>query len=292
MSVNDFIERIVAAQRSRRTIAVLGVDPQLDTVRAPGIPPGYTLSRFCCEIVEACAPHIAAIKPQLAFFEARGLDGLRAFAEVLKLARSLGLVTIADAKRGDIGSTSAAYAEAFLGDGDFGCDAMTVNPYLGSDALAPFVAKARNGRGVFVLVKTSNPSSGEFQDRNAPDRPLWEIVAARVHGWASDYIGSHNLTPIGAVVGATYPDHARRARELMPNSLILVPGFGTQGAGAQDAIAALRDDGLGVIVNASRSLMYAYQKRPGTSPGIAAAEAAHEMRDALNEAIAAAKISA
>jgi len=289
---HNFIDRIVAAQRSRQTIAVLGVDPQLDTAQTPGVPPGYTLTRFCCEIVEACAPNIVAIKPQLAFFEARGLDGLHAFAEVLKLARKLGLVTIADAKRGDIGSTSAAYAEAFLGDGDFGCDAITVNPYLGSDALAPFVAKARVGRGVFVLVKTSNPSSGEFQDRASPDRPLWETVATRVHGWASDYIGEHSLTPIGAVVGATYPDHGRRARELMPNSIILVPGYGTQGAGAQDAIAALRDDGLGVIVNASRSLMYAYQKQPGALPGVAAAEASSTMRDALNQAIATAKLPA
>jgi orotidine-5'-phosphate decarboxylase len=292
VKANDFVERIVAAQRALQTIAVLGVDPQLDTDAAPGIPPGYTLTRFCCEIVEACAPYIVAVKPQLAFFEARGVEGMRAFAEVIELARSLNVVTIADAKRGDIGSTSAAYAEAFLGDGDFGCDAITVNPYLGSDALAPFVAKAHNGRGVFVLVKTSNPSSGEFQDPAAPDRPLWEVVAQRVHGWASDYIGDHDLTPIGAVIGATYPDHARRARELMPNSLILVPGYGTQGAGATDAVAAIRRDGLGVIVNASRSLMYAWRKREGLTPGLAAAEAAEHMRRELNLALAAAKAAA
>ncbi|HEX4211476.1 MAG TPA: orotidine-5'-phosphate decarboxylase [Candidatus Binataceae bacterium] len=287
MSANDFVERIVAAQRARQTIAVLGVDPQLDTAAAPGIPKAYTLTRFCCEIIEACAPYIVAVKPQVAFFEARGLDGLRAFAEVIRFARSLDLVIIADAKRGDIGSTSAAYAEAFLGTGEFGCDAITVNPYLGSDALAPFVAKARNGRGVFVLVKTSNPSSGEFQDRSTPDRPLWEVVAKRVHGWASDYIGSHDLTPVGAVIGGTYPDHARRARELMPNSLILVPGYGTQGADAKDAVVAIRRDGLGVIVNASRSLMYAWRKREGLEPAAAAAEAANQMRRELNAAIAA-----
>src|SRR6202521_5511086 len=149
----DFVERLVAAQRSKQTVAILGVDPQLDSKTAPGVPPGYTLARFCCEIVEACAPRVAAIKPQLAFFEARGLDGMRALVEVLKLARALNLVTIADAKRGDIGTTSAAYAEAYLGDGDFNCDAVTVNPYQGSDALMPFLAKVKNGRGVFVLVK-------------------------------------------------------------------------------------------------------------------------------------------
>ena len=156
--------------------------------------------------------------------------GLHALVEVLKLARSLDLVTIADAKRGDIGSTSAAYAEAFLGHGDFACDAITVNPYLGSDAIAPFIAKAREGRGIFILVKTSNPSSAEFQDRKAPDAPLWELVASACHEWASRLCRQdHDLTPIGAVVGATYPAHARRARELMPNSLILVPGYGAQG---------------------------------------------------------------
>jgi orotidine-5'-phosphate decarboxylase len=281
----DFLERLLEASRTTRSIAVLGVDPQLDARGGSGVPEGYDLVRFCCEVVEACASSVVAIKPQLAFFEARGVDGLRALTEVLRLARSLGLVTIADAKRGDIGSTSAAYAEAFLGDGDFGCDAVTVNPYLGSDALAPFVARVRTGRGLFVLVKTSNPSSGEFQDRPVPVRPLWEMVAERVHGWGSDFIGPHDLTPVGAVVGATYPEHARRARELMPNSVVLVPGYGTQGAGADDAVAAARADGSGVIVNSSRSLMYAYRARPGVRPGEAAAQAAAMMRDELNRAL-------
>jgi len=281
----EFVERLVAAQRSKRTVAILGVDPQLDSKTTPGIPPGYTLARFCCEVVEACAPQIAAIKPQLAFFEARGLEGMRALVEVLKFARALGLVTIADAKRGDVGITSAAYAEAFLGDGDFACDAVTINPYLGSDALAPFVARVRAGRGLFVLVKTSNPSSGEFQDLEAPHRPLWEAVAERVHGWGSDFVGADGLTPVGAVVGATYPEHARRARELMPNSVILVPGYGAQGASADDAVAAVRPDGRGVIVNASRSLMYAFLAQAGSRPGEAAAQAAAAMRGELNRAL-------
>ena len=281
----DFIERLLTAQAAKQSLAMLGVDPQLDSRTTPGHPAGYDLSRFCCEIVEACAPFVAAIKPQLAFFEARGLEGMRAFVDVLRVARALGLVIIADAKRGDIGSTSAAYAEAFLGKGDFACDAITVNPYLGSDALAPFIARAREGKGLFVLVKTSNPSSGEFQDREAPDRPLWELVAERVNGWGSDFIGPHGLTPIGAVVGATYPDHAVRARELLPNSVILVPGYGAQGAGADEALAALRPDGTGVIVNASRSLMYSYLKHPNLSPGEAAAAAAEAMRVELNAAL-------
>ena len=284
----EFVERLVAAQRAKHTLAILGVDPQLDSKTAPGIPPGYTLARFCCEVVEACAPHVAAIKPQLAFFEARGIDGMHALVEVLKFARTLSLVTIADAKRGDVGITSAAYAEAFLGDSDFACDAVTINPYLGSDALAPFVARVRAGRGLFVLVKTSNPSSGEFQDLEAPQRPLWEAVAERVHGWGSDFVGADGLSPVGAVVGATYPEHARRARELMPDSLILVPGYGAQGGSPEDSILAARADGLGAIVNASRSLMYAYLKTSSVMPGVAAAAAAAEMREALNHALTAA----
>ena len=285
MARMEFADRIVEAQRRKDSIAVLGVDPHLDMRQAPGIPAGYSLMRFCCEVVEASADFVIAIKPQLAFFEARGIEGMRALVEILALARRLELLTIADAKRGDIGSTSAAYAEAFLGHGDFACDAVTVNPYLGSDAMAPFFTRARDGRGVFVLVKTSNASSGEFQDLPAPERPLWEIVAERVRGWGDDFIGKSGLSSIGAVVGATYPEQARRARELMPNALILVPGYGAQGATASDALAAARADGLGVIVNASRTLMYAYRSRPELTPGAAARAAAEAMRAELNQAL-------
>lgn len=282
----EFADRLVEAQRRKDSIAVLGVDPHLDTTEASGIPAGYSLMSFCCEVVEASADFVIAIKPQLAFFEARGIDGMRALVEILALARRLGLLTIADAKRGDIGSTSAAYAEAFLGKGDFACDAVTINPYLGSDAIAPFVTRAREGRGVFVLVKTSNPSSGEFQDLAAPERPLWEMVAERVRGWGDEFIGKSGLSSVGAVVGATYPEQARRARALMPNALILVPGYGAQGASASDAVAAARADGLGAIVNASRTLMYAYRSRPELTPGGAARAAAEAMRADLNQALA------
>jgi orotidine-5'-phosphate decarboxylase len=282
----DFADRLVEAQRQKRTPLVLGVDPQLDRPGAAGVPAKTTLTGFCCEIVEACAPFVVAIKPQLAFFEARGMAGMAVFAELLRFARGLGLITIADAKRGDIGSTSAAYAEAFLGDGDFACDAITVNPYLGSDALAPFISRVPNGRGVFVLVKTSNPSSGEFQDLAAGTRMVWELVAARVAGWGSDFVGRSGLSSVGAVVGATYPEQAVRARELMPTAIVLAPGFGTQGASAQQAVAAARRDGLGVVVNASRSLMYA-TRREGESFSAAAGRAAQSMRDELNRALAA-----
>ncbi len=288
MAAMNFADRLIDAQRRKHSVAMLGVDPQLDSPDAPGIPSGYTLQSFCCEVVEACAPHVAAIKPQLAFYEARGVDGMRTLAEVLKLARRLGILTIADAKRGDIGSTSAAYAEAFLGGGDFACDAVTVNPYMGSDAMMPFIARVRDGRGVFVLVRNSNPSSGEFQDLTANGRPVWEFVAERVRGIGGNYIGACGLSAVGAVVGATYPNQARRARELMPNATILVPGYGAQGGTAADAVAAARPDGMGIIVSASRSLMYAFRKRPGAQPAAAAAEAAEAMRLELNRALKAA----
>lgn len=279
----NFADRLLKAQLKKNSIGVLGLDPQLDTGKHPGVPAGLTVERFCCDIVEACAASVIAIKPQLAFFEARGIEGMRAFVAVTKLARKLGLLTIADAKRGDIGPTSAAYATAFLGDGDFGCDAVTVNPYLGSDAIMPFLRAVPDGRGIFALVKTSNPTSGEFQDLATGQGPLWECVARRIQGIASDFLGECGLSAIGAVVGATYPEHARRARELMPGALILVPGYGAQGATAVDAVAAARADGTGVIVNASRSLMYSYRNRTGVSPAVAAAEAAEAMRIELNE---------
>ncbi len=280
----NFADRLLEAQRKKDSIAVLGVDPQLDTSKESGLPPGSTAERFCCEIVEACAASVVAIKPQLAFFEARGLEGMRAFCAVVKLARKLGLLTIADAKRGDIGPTSAAYAAAFLGDGDFACDAVTVNPYLGSDAIMPFLRAVPRGRGLFALVKTSNPTSGEFQDLATSEGPVWECVARRIQGLGSDFLGECGFSAIGAVVGATYPDHARRARELMSSAVILVPGYGAQGATAIDAVSAARPDGSGIIVSASRSVMYAYRKRAGISPAVAAAEAAEAMRIQLNAA--------
>jgi len=285
MLAMNFADRLAEEIRRKRSFAILGVDPQLDTKTQPGVPAGYSLTSYCCEVVEACAPHVAAIK--LAFFEARGLEGMRTYVEVLKLARRLGLITIADAKRGDIGTTSAAYAEAFLGDGDFAADAVTVNPYQGSDATMPFIMRVPKGHGLFVLVKTSNPSSGEFQDVQTGERTMWEVVAARVNGWSGDYIGESGLSAVGAVVGATYPVQARRARELMPNATILVPGYGTQGASAADAVAAARPDGTGIIVNSSRGLMYAYLKTPGAKPGEAAARAAETMRGELANALAA-----
>ena len=248
-----FSERLLEVQRRKRSIAMLGVDPQLDAPGRPGLPKGYTLAHFCCAIVEACADSVCAIKPQLAFFEARGMDGMRALAEVIALARRLGLLTIADAKRGDIGSTSAAYAEAFLGDGDFGCDAVTVNPYLGSDAIAPFVTpRARRPRPV--------RAGQDFQS------VLGRVPGSRGRRRAGMGMGGASGSKDGAAISSVRAgsarsarwsarlirEHAARARELMPHATVLVPGYGAQGASAADAVRAARADGTGVVVNASR----------------------------------------
>lgn len=286
-STVNFADRLAETITRKQSVVVLGVDPQLDTPEVPGVPEEYTLTRFCCDIVEACAESAVAIKLQLAFFEARGIEGMHALGEVIAFSRRLGLITIADAKRADVGSTSNAYAEAYLGRGRFGCDAVTVNPYLGSDTLAPFFAKVRDGHGIFVLVKTSNPSSGEFQDVPVEGGgALWEEVARRVDGWGTDFVGTSGLSQVGAVVGATYPAHAKRARALMRRAVILAPGYGAQGASAADAVAAARADGSGILVNASRTLMYAHRRRPGLDPALAAEEACEAMRLALNEALA------
>src|SRR5215471_14508482 len=279
----NFADRLIDAQRKKNSIAILGIDPQLDSEH--GIPKGYTIERFCCEVVEACASSVVAVKLQLAFFEARGIMGIRAFSSVAKFARTVGLITIADAKRADIGNTSAAYAEAFLGNGDFACDAVCVNPYLGCDGIMPFAQRTRMGSGLFVLVKTSNPTAGEFQDLKTEEGAVWECVARRMHGLGADYLGDCGLSALGAVVGATYPDHAIRARELMPNTITLVPGYGAQGANAQDAVAGVRADGLGIVVNASRSIMYAFRKKPDATLAAAAAEASEQMRLELNMAL-------
>jgi orotidine-5'-phosphate decarboxylase len=285
-TMNHFADSLRKAQMAKNSIAILGVDPQLTTSGSPDLPRGYTLKRYCCETVEACAEFVAAIKIQLAFFEAQGLNGMHALSDVLKVARRYKLITIADGKRGDIDTVSAAYAEAYLGDGDFGCDAVTLNIYMGGDVVKPFFRKIKAGKGLFVCVRTSNASSVEFQDIR-DDRGIlhWQKVAHSVKEWGTDYVGKCGLSSVGAVVGATHPDDAEEARDLMPNTMFLVPGYGAQGAGPKEAIAAIRDDGSGIAVNASRSIMYAYRSARELRPPAAAAAAAKKMRDDLNQAI-------
>jgi len=216
------------------------------------------------------APHAVAVKPQSAFFEARGWQGVRSFEAACAYARDAGLLVIADVKRGDIGSTAAAYAAAFTPH----ADAATVNPYLGGDAVEPFLDACRRGAGIFVLVKTSNPGSGDLQDVRLEDgRRVWERVAELVDRWGSDLVGERGLSSVGAVVGATYPQEVAEARALLPRAPLLLPGVGVQGATAADVAAAFANGPAGGLVSASRSVIFA------DDPGAEAERLAREIWD-------------
>ena len=264
-----FSDRLAEAVRRRRTPAIVGIDPHVDLLPPAGIgsersgDPAERIRQFCCEALDVVAPLVPAVKIQWAFFEQLGPSGMRALRDVVHHARRAGLLVIGDAKRGDIGTTARAYAQAFLGsDSPWGCDAMTVNPYLGEDAVAPFFERAiQTGTGVFVLVKTSNPGSGLLQDRPAPAQPLSYIVADLVERWARSTRGNSGYGAIGGVVGATHPQQLQVLRQRMNSAWLLVPGYGAQGATAHDVAHALDGRGLGALVNSSRGILFAWKQQ-------------------------------
>jgi orotidine-5'-phosphate decarboxylase len=221
------------------------------------------MGRFCREVLEAVAPVVPAVKPQIAYFEVYRDAGMKLYFELVELAQQLGLLVIGDVKRGDIGSTAEAYADGHLA-APGSPDAVTVNAYFGADGLAPFVNAARDGGGgLFALVRTSNPSAADIQDvTDATGKPFYEHMAEQIAalGSGEGLVGECGYSCVGAVVGATYPDEARRLRELMPQQIFLVPGYGAQGATAADCAASFKSDGSGAIVNASRSVIYAHQR--------------------------------
>jgi orotidine-5'-phosphate decarboxylase len=232
--------------------------------------------------VDAVAPYAVAVKPQLAFFEALGADGMRAFEEVCAYARTAELLVIVDGKRGDIGSTARAYAAAYLeGEGGPLADALTVNPYLGRDSIEPFLAACRrHSAGLFVLVKTSNAGSADVQDLTLSDgRTVWMQVAALVDEWGEELIGENGLSSVGAVVGATFPREVGDARRLMPRSIILLPGIGEQGGTPADVARAFASGPASALVSASRSVIYAYRSGSGDWRASAGAEAARLRAD-------------
>lgn len=219
-------------------------------------------------IVDAVYDLIPAVKPQIAMYEQFGIPGLQAFKKTVDYCKEKGLVVIGDIKRGDIGSTSTAYAVGHLGKVQVGSksyagfdeDFVTVNPYLGSDGVKPFIDVCREEKkGIFVLVKTSNPSSGEFQDRLIDGKPLYELVGSMVDKWGSELMGD-SYSYVGAVVGATYPEMGKILRDIMPKAYILVPGYGAQGGKGKDLVHFFNKDGLGAIVNSSRGIIAAYQQ--------------------------------
>lgn len=223
--------------------------------------------QFNKEIVDHVYDLIPSVKPQIAMYEQFGIEGLKAYVKTVNYCQEKGLLVIGDAKRGDIGSTSAAYAIGHLGKvkvgsntfSGFGTEFLTVNPYLGTDGVKPFVDVCKEeDKGLFVLVKTSNPSSGEFQDKLIDGKPLYELVAQKVVEWGAESMDG-TYSNVGAVVGATYPEMSRILRKLMPNTYFLVPGYGAQGGTAEDLKPCFNEDGLGAIVNSSRGIIAAYK---------------------------------
>ncbi len=274
------IDKLIEKIKKTGAPIVVGLDPMLSYVpehiqKKSFTEYGETLEgaadaiwQFNKAIVDATYDLIPAVKPQAAMYEQFGVEGMRAFQKTVAYCHEKDLVVIGDVKRGDIGSTSAAYAAGHLGSVQVGSqtyapfdeDFITVNPYLGTDGIRPFadVCKEKK-KGLFILVKTSNPSSGEFQDRLIDGKPLYEHVAEKVAAWGADCMGD-SYSYIGAVVGATYPEIGKVLRKVMPKSFILVPGYGAQGGKGKDLVHYFNEDGLGAIVNSSRGIIAAYRQ--------------------------------
>lgn len=282
-----FADRLAEAVERKRSQLVVGLDPRLDLLplelRGEAVlgraEAANAYARFCCGIVDAVAPHVAAVKPQLAFFEALGGDGMLALERVCRYARSAGLLVIADGKRGDIGSTARAYATAYLEPHDDEpplADALTVNPYLGADSIEPFLQACRlHGAGIFCLVRTSNSGATDLQDLALSDgRRVWQQVADLVAEWGADLVGERGLSSVGAVIGATSPRTIGEARKLLPQSVLLLPGLGAQGATPADVARAFTSGPASAVVNASRSVIYAYRDGDADWRRAAGAEAA------------------
>lgn len=303
------INKLIANIRKTNAPIVVGLDPMLCYIPEHIVKKAYAdygetlagaaeaIRNYNRGIIDAVCDLIPAVKPQIAMYEQFGVEGMIAFKKTVEYAHEKGLVVIGDIKRGDIGSTSEAYAVGHLGKvaigskriAPFGEDFATVNPYLGSDGIKPFIKVCKEeGKGIFVLVKTSNPSSGEFQDRlirgvsgsadGEADRPLYEVVGEQVAKWGeacmpeapsddADAGSSYGYSNVGAVVGATYPEMGRILRKLMPKTYILVPGYGAQGGKGSDLKPFFNEDGLGAIVNSSRGIIAAYKQEKYASFG-------------------------
>lgn len=304
------IQKLIANIKKTNAPIVVGLDPMMNYIpehitKKALAEYGETLEgaaeavwQYNKAIVDAIHDLVPAVKPQIAMYEQFGIPGMMAFKKTVDYCKEKGIVIIGDVKRGDIGSTSAAYATAHLGKvkvgssllTPFGEDFATVNPYLGSDGIKPFIEVCKEEKkGLFILVKTSNPSSGEFQDQLVNGRPLYEMVGEKVAEWADSCMGD-DYSYIGAVVGATYPEMGKVLRKVMPKSFILVPGYGAQGGKAADLVHYFNEDGLGAIVNSSRGIIAAYKQEKYAAFGAenfadASRQAVVDMIEDINQAL-------
>ncbi|MEZ6058099.1 MAG: orotidine-5'-phosphate decarboxylase [Planctomycetaceae bacterium] len=273
-----YADRLAGAITVKGTPALVGLDPRFDSLPEPirlrAIDGGGSeceirargFEEFCLRIIDVVSPLVPAVKPQVAFFEECGPAGMSALWRVIRAARERGLIVIADAKRGDIGSTAEGYARAWLAGADidaapWGADALTVNAYMGVDTLEPFITQANaRGAGIYVLARTSNPGSAHFQSRMTEGESLYSAVARAVQQCASESLGECGYGAVGAVVGATYPAELAELRAAMPSVPLLVPGYGSQGGTSADVAAAFRADGQGAVINSSRGIIFAHSR--------------------------------
>lgn len=307
MSVNTLVRKI----REKNNPTVAGLDARLEYIPAY-ITEKYTaqygktlkaaaasMMEFNKGLIDALHDIVPAIKPQAAYYELLGPDGAVVLRDTIAYAHEKGMYVIADIKRNDIGATATAYAQAYLGESDvcgeslpvYNCDSCTVNAYLGTDGITPFLneCEARD-RGIYVLVKTSNKSSGEFQNKLMGDQPLYVRMAEKVAEWGEGLMTECGYSQVGAVVGATYPEEQKIIRQIIPHSYFLVPGYGAQGATAKDIANAFNDDGLGAIVNSSRGIIAAYQQEKYAQFGAAnyadaSRQAVIDMREDIAQAL-------
>jgi orotidine-5'-phosphate decarboxylase len=287
-----FGDRVAECVERKRSQLVLGLDPVVDLlpVELQGEAVGAegrasAVARFCRGLIDAAAPACVGVKPQLAFFEALGAQGMRAFEETCAYAREAGLLVIADAKRGDIGSTARAYAAAYVeprGNARPVADSITVNPYLGRESVEPFLAACkRHGAGLFVVTKTSNVGSADVQDLKLSDGDIvWHKVAMLAREWGEELVGERGLSSVGLVIGATYPRAIGEARRLCPQQILLLPGLGVQGASAADVERAFTSGPASALISVSRSIDYAYRTSGGDWRAAAGAEAVR-LRDQI-----------
>ncbi|MBM4053758.1 MAG: orotidine-5'-phosphate decarboxylase [Planctomycetes bacterium] len=275
----NFSDKLINIIQKKNSCVVVGLDPYFDlipdTIKQNFLKlhdnvfkyAANVILEFNKEIIDSLEHLIGIVKLQIAFYELYGWQGIWAYTETIHYAKQKGLIVIGDVKRGDVPSTATAYANAHIGKvlinnysaTAFQSDAITVNPLLGTDSMLPFIKNAETyDKGIFILTKTSNPSSVEFQDILCGSKKLHRIIAEKIHEWGSQLIGTHGYSSIGAVVGATYPEDISALRKIMPNAYLLIPGYGTQGATAEDLKNCFNPDGYGAIINASRSVLYAY----------------------------------